>query len=214
MSLRVRITGFVTLVSVLTLGPAVLASAHVVVTPSEVATGASQLFTISAPNEREQDFTALKLDIPEGLNSVSPTVMAGWNISETKTGEGETAPVTSITWSDGVVPSGQRISFEFKAKAPSTATKLNWKVYQTYADGTLISWDQAPTANEADNDNAISGPFSITSVVAKTSDEIAAEKAMSDVKSAKNTARTSLYIAVVALLAGLGIFGTAVKSKK
>lgn len=137
-----------------------VASAHVVVTPKQAAVGDHVLFSISVPNEKEVAVSSVKLAIPAGLENVQPNVLAGWDISTTTDND----TVTSITWT-GTIPAGQRADLIFKAQAPAKASELDWKAYQTYADGTAVSWDQKPVSNPADDDSSNTGPYSVTNVV-------------------------------------------------
>lgn len=116
--------------------------AHVEVMPEEVVVAVRQDFTTGVPNEKDIPTTQVRLVIPAGLESVTPYVKPGWEIETKKTGEGEDALVTEIIWSGGEIGVGLRDSFVFRAMIPSEATTLVWKAYQTYSDGTVVSWDQ------------------------------------------------------------------------
>jgi len=147
-------------------------SAHVVVKPEVVGLGAFQTFTISVPNEKEISTTSLRLIIPEGLNHVSPTVKPGWTIEIKKTDIQEDEKVTEISWIGGSIPVGQRDDFTFSAHVPSTESHLIWKAYQTYEDGTLVSWDQdqdsikdLTDSQKEENENKEQGPYSQTDVI-------------------------------------------------
>jgi uncharacterized protein YcnI len=120
------------------------AFAHVIVRPAEVGVAAFQTFTIGVPNERENPTVGVKLLIPKGVAHVSPNVKPGWNIEIKRTGSGEDALVTEIDWMGGSIPVGQRDDFLFSAQVPAEETTLQWKAYQTYSDGTVVSWDQSP----------------------------------------------------------------------
>lgn len=133
------------------------AFAHVVVTPKTAGIGEYVTFTVSVPNEEQVPVTRLKLDIPEGVNDVTPTSKDDWTITTTKNGD----VVTEILWSNGQIPVGQRQEFSFSAQTPAKTDDLNWKAYQTYADGTVVHWDQAPTMN---NDATNAGPYSVTKI--------------------------------------------------
>ncbi len=122
------------------------AEAHVVVKPNQAGVASYQTFTVGVPNEKDIPTVALKLLIPEGVKSVSPNVKPGWAINLTKNGEGEDAKTTEINWTEGEIPAGQRDDFLFSVQVPGKKTTLNWKTYQTYADGTVVSWDQNPTS--------------------------------------------------------------------
>lgn len=136
-----------------------LVSAHVAVTPAKVGIGSTTVFSASVPNESQQPMTNFALDVPAGVEEVTPTAKAGWVVTIAKTAD----VVTKITWADGSLQPGQRDDFTFSAQAPAKATQLSWKAYQIYADGAVTHWDQQPSAsNDA---TGTSGPYSVTSVV-------------------------------------------------
>jgi uncharacterized protein YcnI len=145
------------------------ASAHVIVRPGEVKPEAYQTFTVSVPVEREVPTTAVRLLVPEGLQSVRPNVKPGWNVNLVRTGSGEEARISEIVWSGGSIPADFREEFFFSAKTPTEPTTLQWKVYQTYRDGFVAAWDQSPhdehshTMATQDHDNP-AGPYSETKV--------------------------------------------------
>ena len=137
--------------------PAV-AFAHVIVTPNQAGIGQELVFNVSVPNERTVDVTNVKLVIPKGVSDVSPTVIPGWTI----TTQSSNNNVTAINWS-GNIPVGQREDFSFGAQVPASPTQLDWKAYQTYADGTVVHWDQHPSGS--DDAVGTAGPYSVTNVV-------------------------------------------------
>jgi len=136
----------------------VAAFAHVVVTPTQATIGERTAFSVSVPNERDDSVTSIKLAIPKGVSEVMPTVIGGWEITTEK----DRDDVTSITWT-GVIPTGQRADLGFKAQTPAGAGEITWKAYQTYADGTVVRWDQAPVEH-ADEEESTAGPYSVTRV--------------------------------------------------
>jgi uncharacterized protein YcnI len=142
--------------------PAV-AMAHVAVQPGEVGVGKSQVFSINVPTEKESPTVGLRIVLPSGLQEVMPTVKAGWQATTKTTGEGDKMEVTEISWTGGSIPAEQRDEFSFSAQVPAEATTLQWKAYQTYQDGSVVSWDQTPTgSDDAEGDK---GPYSTTKVV-------------------------------------------------
>lgn len=185
------------------------AYAHVVVKPAEVVTAGFQTFTAGVPNEKPIAVTGLKVIMPEGLNYVSPTQKTGWNISIEKVGEGEDAKVKSISWEGGTISSGFRDDFTFSAQVPEKATELQWKAYQTYADGTVVAWDQA---EEKEGDEK-SGPYSVTKVVAQTEADSIVSEANEASSSAKAKADTTFYIAIAGLLVAVGAIYLVTKKK-
>lgn len=143
------------------------ASAHVSVSPKEVGVGKYQTYSVSVPSEKDISTTGLRLVIPAGLESVSPTVKPGWTIN-TVTGENDA--ITEIRWTGGNIPGHFRDDFTFSAKAPAKETTLYWKAYQTYRDGTVVAWELLPTQEQpkgADGapDFSASGPASSTAII-------------------------------------------------
>lgn len=180
--------------------------AHVTVKPSEVATAARQVFTVSVPNESETaDVVGVRLVIPEGVKSARPNAKQGWKIDIKKEGEGEAARVTEISWisTGATVPVNLREEFLFQAQAPAEETELKWKAYETYSDGTVVGWDQTP--KEGDDANK---PYSVTKVV-KNSGQPAAAESKEDEKAhddAEQRANIALGVAILGLLVGAAAF--------
>jgi uncharacterized protein YcnI len=168
--------GLAVLSAVLFLGVSV-ASAHVSVKPSQAGIGSFQTFTLSVPSEREQATVMVRLVLPEGLGHVTPTVKPGWRMEMKHGGaqmaEGEhenEGPVTEIIWRGGTIPGFYRDEFSFSTQVPATEAKLLWKAYQTYSDGSVVSWELAPGQEQPKNaegkpDFSAQGPASQTVVV-------------------------------------------------
>lgn len=147
-----------------------LVSAHVVVKPASVNVSEFTTFAIGVPVEREQSTVGIRLVVPEGLVYVTPNVKQGWVVTTKKEGEGEASHVVEISWANGEIPQGQRDEFVFSAKVPSTESELHWKAYQTYKDGSVVSWDlnpkdPQPKDSTGKSDFSKNGPYSITKVV-------------------------------------------------
>ncbi len=160
-------------------------SAHVVVLPTSVGIGAFQEFTLAVPTEKNIPTISVRLVVPEGLQSVTPNVTPGWKIAVKKIGTGDDVFVSEIVWSGGSIPDGQRGVFVFNAKMPATPADLQWKAYQTYQDGSVVSWDENPvaehmsddmTANENEmKDESELTPYSVTHVVDDISENKSSE---------------------------------------
>jgi len=169
--------------------------AHVVVTPSKAGVGSWVTFNVSVPNEKDVANTQLKLVLPEGLDSVSPTVKPGWKITVEKDANGSP---NAIVWSNGNLPSEFRDDFTFSAQVPARPINLDWKAYQTYQGGVVMSWDVDPTDPSAKDAEALEktgkGPFSVTKVIDDLSAKPAAESP---------TANIALLVSVVALVVGI-----------
>jgi uncharacterized protein YcnI len=183
-------SSIISVIAVLLL-PAV-AFAHVVVTPSQVGVAERAIFSVSVPNEKRVAVTSIKLNIPKGVDDVLPTTTSGWTITTSSNHDN----VKAVTWT-GNIPVGQREDFTFSAQAPAAATNLSWKAYQTYADGTVVRWEQNP-ANGKDVKNNV-GPYSITKVV----NDLSSSSAKSD-DSNSNTATLAFVFSIVALALSLG----------
>lgn len=181
--------------------------AHVVVKPAEVGVAAFQTFTIGVPNEKDNLVVNIRLEIPEGLNHVSPNVKPGWTIETKKSGEGEDAKITEIEWKGGSIPEGQRDDFAFSAQVPAQETILSWKAYQTYQDGTVVSWDQKPDSKMSDDqkeemEKKNLGPYSQTKIIndLKTGNKDSDE---SESNTIKNLSIVALVLSAAALVIAL-----------
>jgi uncharacterized protein YcnI len=122
-----------------------------------------QNFTIGVPVEKQVPSTAIRLVLPENLKYVTPNVKPGWNIEIKKHGEGESAKVTELIWSGGLIPAGQRDDFVFSAQVPPQTTTLQWKAYQTYQDGSVVAWEADPNSKSEDFSKV--GPYSQTKII-------------------------------------------------
>ncbi len=170
-------------------------SAHVIVTPSQTGIGSELTFNVSVPNEQQTPVVNLKLAIPVGVTNVTPTSRDGWTI-QTTTSTGKDPEVMAITWSDGAIPVGQRQDFSFSAQVPANATELDWKAYQTYADGTTVHWDQKPAGSDDATGNA--GPYSVTKVVNDLTDS-----ATTPTEKTSNTT-VPLVVSLIAVVLSVG----------
>ncbi len=156
--------------SLLLLGYATAAFAHAVVKPSQTGIGQFTTFTLGVPVERDVPTVGVRLVVPDGLQYVSPNVKPGWKIEVKRESSQADAPISEISWTGGVIPAGLRDDFIFSAKVPAAATTLAWKVYQTYQDRSVVSWDQSPatpqpqTASDTPDFSSV-GPYSQTAVV-------------------------------------------------
>ena len=162
-----KLVSIVSVFVALVLAP--LASAHVVVNPSETTTATFEKFSVGVPNEREVPTTSLRLVVPDGLKFVSVNVAPGWQVNTKKSGTGEDAVVKEITWSAGAIPAGFREDFAFSAKTPDSAGELKWKAYQTYGDGQVVAWDMDEPKDGGHSDSEVK-PASITKVTADATD--------------------------------------------
>lgn len=175
-------------------------SAHVVVTPSEAGIASYQNFDMGVPAEKNLPTVGLKLILPADLNDVTPNVKEGWQVHIVK----ETKD-TAIEWYGGSISPGERDDFYFSAQVPATSTTLLWKAYQTYSDGSIVSWDQDP-AQKMNSNSSNMGPYSQTSIV----NDLTASSSTST----KTETNTSLTISLIALVISVIAFVSARKGEE
>ena len=168
------------------------AAAHVVVKPYEAPTQAYQDFSMGVPSELKSPTVSVKLLVPSEVTKFTPFVKPGWKITLTKSGD----TVTAVTWSGGRISEGEKDIFQFTALTPASSTTLTWKAYQTYTNGTVVSWDQdAAMAKPGDTVT----PFSTTEVRADlTTDDLHASTGKQQIPN-NGIALAALAIAIVAL---------------
>jgi uncharacterized protein YcnI len=183
------------------------AFAHVIVHPDQTGVASQQEFTVTMPNEKNTQTVALKLLLPPGLMDVIPNMAPGWTIST----QIKNNQVTEIDWIDGNLPVGQRVDFLFQAQVPPTPTTLDWKAYQTYSDGEVVSWDQKPVTSQSMNmkkmDFSKFGPYSTTQVI---NDLTGSNMAMSQ-STTDNSTNMTLGISILALVLSVVAIGMQLK---
>ncbi|MDR6906535.1 uncharacterized protein YcnI [Agromyces sp. 3263] len=125
------------------------ASAHVSVTPSSTAAGSYSVLTFSLSHGCEESpTTSLTFDLPDGIDSVAPTVNPNWTIEKVADGD-RTAQVvyTAIT----PLESGYRDTVELSVKLPEDAAgeTLSFPVLQSCEVGET-NWNQVAEEGEAE----------------------------------------------------------------
>jgi uncharacterized protein YcnI len=116
------------------------ASAHAHVSPSIVPASESQVFTLAVPTEKEDaSTTGVELTPPDGFSIDSFIPSPGWKRDVQKTGSGEDAVITKITWTGGDVPTDEDAAFSFLGNTDSSKT-YTFGVRQTYSDGSVVDW--------------------------------------------------------------------------
>ncbi len=133
----------------LALGAPLAATAHVGVTPSSTAAGSSTVLTFAFSHGcAESPTTQLTFDIPESIESVTPTLNPNYTIEKVVEGE-RTAQVvyTAIT----PVDDGFRDTIELSLRLPEDAEgeTLAFPVLQTCAEGEN-DWSEVAEEGEAE----------------------------------------------------------------
>jgi uncharacterized protein YcnI len=141
-----RITAFAVIgLSALTATSAAFAHAHV--SPPIALAKAGQVFTLAVPTEKEgATTTTIELTPPSGFSIDSFVPTPGWKRTVQKTGSGDSAVVTKVTWSGGAVPTGEDAAFSFLASTSSSGS-YRFGVRQTYSDGSVVDWSGSESSD-------------------------------------------------------------------
>jgi uncharacterized protein YcnI len=117
-----------------------VAMAHAHVAPPVIEKGTDNVFTVAVPTEKEDaSTTVVELTPPDGFEIDAVIQTPGWNVEVDKSGSGEEAEITKVTWSGGDVPEGQAANLQFVGSG-STAESYALGVRQTYSDGEVVDW--------------------------------------------------------------------------
>lgn len=141
------------------------ASAHVGVTPDATAAGSYTVLTFAVPHGCDGSATtAIAIDIPESIASVTPTINPGWDVSKVMTpletpatsaaGEAATERVGQVVYTaKTALADGYRETFALSLQLPVDAagTTLDFPVMQTCETGST-NWNEVP-AEGADEDS-------------------------------------------------------------
>lgn len=119
--------------------------AHVHASSDNAVRGAMALVTFQVPNESNTGAatTALSVALPD-VASARTESMPGWTARLDR--DAASGAVRSVTWTaapgGGIAPD-QFALFRLSVKLPDTDT-VSFPATQSYADGTVVKWDQAP----------------------------------------------------------------------
>jgi uncharacterized protein YcnI len=134
--------------ALLTLGSwtvAATAGAHVHVNADHAVRGDYALVTFQVPNESEKGVATTKVTITlPNVASASTDVMAGWTATlDRDPANGAYRSVTFTATPNAGIGAAQFELFPLSIKLPD-ADSVSFAVAQTYADGTIVNWDQPP----------------------------------------------------------------------
>ena len=120
-----------------------VAFAHATVKTESGATeslaGKSETYRLQVPVEKDSATTQVRLVVPDGVKITRFLQLPGWTRTMEKDANGR---ITAVTWTGSIEPM-EFARFFFSASNPADAGTLSWKVYQTYADGTTVAWDDS-----------------------------------------------------------------------
>ncbi|MBX3093997.1 MAG: YcnI family protein [Cryobacterium sp.] len=125
------------------------AHAHVTVTPSGTGAGSYSVLTFAIPHGCDGSATtAIRITIPNGVESVTPTVNPNWDVAMLR--EGDRVATVTYTAHDAL-PGELRDTFELSVRLPTGAAGdvLAFPVLQSCVEGS-VDWAQvAAGAGEA-----------------------------------------------------------------
>ncbi len=121
------------------------AEAHVHVDADDPAPGATSVLTFQVPGESETGALTTKLSVQlPNVASAQTEVMPGWTASLDR--DEAAGTVSSVTWTANPqvgISSDQFALFRVSVKLPE-GDSVSFPATQTYSDGTVVRWDQAP----------------------------------------------------------------------
>lgn len=119
--------------------------AHVHASSDNATRGAMAIVTFQVPNESEKGAatTALTVTLPDVASALTEA-MPGWTAKLDR--DAASGTVHSVTWTaapGGGIGVDQFALFRISVKLPDADT-VSFPATQTYADGTVVKWDQPP----------------------------------------------------------------------
>jgi uncharacterized protein YcnI len=147
------------LAGALVIGAPLAAQAHVTVSPDSAAPGDSGILTFAFSHGCDLSPTAsLRIGMPEtGLDAVTPTVLAGWDVEVERSQE--TGIVSAVTYTaDEPVADGLRAAVDLAVRySPDAPESLVFPVEQTCEEGST-SWSEVAEDGEDPHDLASPAP--------------------------------------------------------
>jgi uncharacterized protein YcnI len=130
------------------------ASAHVHASSEDAVRGGMALVTFQVPNESTNGSatTALMVDL-SNVTSVQTEAEPGWTAKLDR--DAASGVVHSVTWTaapNAGIPVDQFGLFRITVKLPDADT-VSFPATQTYADGSVVKWDQPPVPGGAEPSN-------------------------------------------------------------
>ena len=218
-NLKFRIVGVLAIL-VAGLFNAVPAFAHAVIKPSTAGVGSFTDFSLGVPSEKDSATIMVELMIPAGVQNISPIVKPGWKIdvkqspdpTGAKDDDGNPAMiVTEIDWTGGQVPAHQKDFFMFSAQVPAQEGELDWKVEQTYADGSVVSWTKTaadqPKDEKGNPDFSRFGPYSKTMVINDLKASPSPGESTETIVQSSNSSNITLILSGLAVLTSIVSLG-------
>jgi uncharacterized protein YcnI len=144
----IAVVAFGTAMTVGLLVGAAPAWAHVTVDANNAAPGSTSVLTFRVPGESDRGALTTQLSIAlPNVTSARTEVMPGWTAKLDR--DTAAGTVRSVTWSAAPgtgISSDQFALFRVSITLPNQAS-VTFPATQTYSDGTVVRWDQAPLPN-------------------------------------------------------------------
>lgn len=118
-------------------------SAHVMVSPTQSKSGATQRYEVRVHNEAKVAATAVDLDVPDGVVVTDVAKPASGTFNTKKSGD----RITSITWQIEVQPT-KYVALPFTATNPTNASEVHWSLHEHLVDGSVVDWSDKPGSKE------------------------------------------------------------------
>ncbi len=198
-------------ISTVVVAGAAPAWAHVRVNADNPIPGSYSILTFKVPNESEKGAltTQLSVALPD-VASASTEAMPGWTARLDRNAAAGT--VSSVTWTAAPgtgIGADQFALFRISVKLPDAQT-VSFPATQTYADGTVVKWDQATPAGGAEPEYP-APEISLTGATADAGDThptpVVQASAAAETATPDNTARwlagSALAVAAVAVATAL-----------
>jgi uncharacterized protein YcnI len=143
----------------LVLTSAGVAGAHVRVYPSnDVTTTPACGFTkfiVRVPTEKPIATTKLRVRLPASVTFVGVQPKANWHADF----EAVKGRVVAITWSGGRIAPREFDEFAFLAAGPVRGGQtVNWDAFQTYEDGSVVTWTGNPGTDTPHSQTIFTAP--------------------------------------------------------
>jgi hypothetical protein len=125
--------------------------AHSVVTPMSATSGAKhQPFSLTAPTEGEIPCVKYKLEVPPGWKIAGGQIDRVerdplWDVTVERD---EDDWITSVTWSGAEAPDFSFVRFNLIVSLPKLTGLQQIKIWQTYADGSIVGWVEDRTGEK------------------------------------------------------------------
>ncbi len=124
------------------------ALAHSFITPSKGAAGARhQFFAVLAPTEGEIPCVKIRIEVPPEWKAAGGQIDKVrrdplWDITVDRD---EDDWIKSVTWSGAEAPDYSFVKFDLIISLPKLTGMQQIKIWQTYADGSVVAWVEDPS---------------------------------------------------------------------